>query len=363
MDGMLSHAAIETKGAPAAALSCRAPLPKGPRVPAPIVLRTACGSFRLGRDGTVTRQRASPQTGRSRVADLTVRRNRAGRFIVLRRGHIVWRSSGSYPHDGTQIAFGRHSFAFATYRGGVYLTDLEGPERMVVRGRSMFPLGIASDGDLMVAGKSHIRVISSAGELLRTYGYRTRNAYAFDERTQELVFVTPNGRLASGAPRTVLSRRRIPLRDGWISLAQGPLLVLEGRRELVLARRDGRVVARARWPATGASDSGVMVSPDGRSASFRLTTAHPGDRSGTASVYVLHAGDSAARLVYRDRLGPMGCAPGSSMSWRGDDLLYSRSGGEIAVIDTRTGAVVETGQVARLLAPGNLAGIRAAWQT
>jgi hypothetical protein len=51
------------------------------------------------------------------------------------------------------------------------------------------------------------------------------------------------------------------------------------------------------------------------------------------------------------------------MSWRGDDLLYSRSGGEIAVIDTRTGAVVETGQVARLLAPGNLAGIRAAWQT
>jgi hypothetical protein len=360
---MLAHAAIETRSTPAVAISCRASLPQGPRVPAPIVLRTACGSFRLGPDGNVTRVPASPQRGRARAADLTVRRNRTGRFFVLRGRRVVWRSTGSYPNDGGQIAFGPHSFAFATYRGGVYLTDLEGHEQMVVRGRSMFPLGISSEGDLLVAGRSRIRVISPAGALVRSYGYRTHDGYAFDERTQTLIFVTPNRRLASGAPRAVRARRRIPLRDGWISLTRGLLLVLYGRRELVVARRDGSVVARARWPATGgASDSGAELSPDGRSVSFRLSTAHPGDGSGTASVYVLHAGESAARLVYRDRFGPVGCAVASRMSWRGDDLLYSRAGGEVAVIDTRTSAVVEVGPVARSLAPSGRPEIRAEWQ-
>jgi hypothetical protein len=255
---MLAHAAIDTRSAAAAAISCTASPHEGPRVPAPIVLRTACGSFVLGRDGSVARVRASPRPGPGRAVALTVSRNRAGRCFVLRERHVVWRSTRTYPNDGTQIAFGPHSFAFAAYRGGVYLTDLAGPEHVVVRGRSLFPLGISSAGDLLVAGRSRIRVLSPASALVRSYGYRTRNGYAFDER--------------------------------------------------------------------------------------------------------LHAGDSVAQLVYRDRFGPVGCGAPSSMSWRGVDLLYTRSG-EIAVIDTRTAAVVEAGPVARSLAPSNRPGIRAEWQT
>jgi hypothetical protein len=279
---------------------------------------------------------AAMVTVRSSATQLTVRRNRAGRFFVLRGGRVVWRSSGSYPNDGTRTAFGTDSFAFATYRGGVYLTNLKGPERKLVPGRSLHPLGIAADGDLLVAGRSRIRVVSPAGDLVRSYGYRTHNGFAFDERTDSLVFVTPNGRLASGSPRSVLSRRRLPLGDGWISLTTGRLLVLTGSRGLVVARRDGSVVARAGWPAAaGSSDSGVELSPDGHAVAFRLSTAHPGDASGTASVYVLRAGESAAQLVYRDRFGPVGCGVTARMSWHGDDLLYRRSGGRIAVIDTR----------------------------
>ena len=270
---------------------------------------------------------------------LTVRRTRAGRFLVLRSGHVLWRSTGSYPNDGAQVALGTHSLAFATQRAGVYLTDLSGPERVVATGRSLHPLAISAEGDLLVTGRSRIRVISSTGKLVRSYGYRTRNGFAFDDRTGTLVFVTPNGRLASGAPRSVLSRRPVPLRDGWLSLTPGRLLVLGEARELVLARRDGSVVARAAWPAAaGSSDSGYELAPDGHAVAFRVSTAHPGDASGTAAVYVLRAGATRARLVYRDHFGTVGCGVSASMRWRGDDLLYRRSGSRTVAIDTRARA-------------------------
>ena len=229
----------------------------GPARTGPIVLRTACGSFRLGRDGSVTRVPASPQRGRARAADLTVRRNRTGRFFVLRGRHVVWRSTGSYPNDGGQIAFGPHSFAFATYRGGVYLTDLEGPEHMVVRGRSMFPLGISSEGDLLVAGRSRIRVISPAGALVRSYGYRTRDGYAFDERTQTSS-LTP--KRLPGCTRAVLRAIRCARMD------------LVTRVALVLRPTASRGWKRSPRPATGAIRRRAR---HGRSVSFRLSTAHP----------------------------------------------------------------------------------------
>ena len=61
------------------------------------------------------------------------RRNSAGAYFLLRHGHLVWRSHDLYPNDGSSIAFGPHSFAFASYRRGVFLTNLDGPERLVLR--------------------------------------------------------------------------------------------------------------------------------------------------------------------------------------------------------------------------------------
>jgi hypothetical protein len=80
-------------------------------------------------------------------------------------------------------------------------------------------------------------------------------------------------------------------------------------------------------------DSGATVSSDGRHIAFRRSDARAGAKSGTAVLYVLHAGDTRASPVYRHRLGPIGCGVGASMRWNGRHLLYTTSDGQVAIID------------------------------
>src|SRR5207248_4193123 len=109
---------------------CRAPLPRAPAVPAPLVAWSSCGAFRIRTDGRVVRlprhwlARHSGGTGRRWEAKLDIRRNRPGRYVLVREGRVVWRSRGLYPNDGGSIAFGPGRFAFASYRRGVFMTDL-----------------------------------------------------------------------------------------------------------------------------------------------------------------------------------------------------------------------------------------------
>src|SRR5439155_18760815 len=204
----------------ATTLACHAPLPQGPQVPAPVVLSTGCGRFVLSRDGEVGRLRHRAQANqtavslRSRGTQLFVRRNRAGRIFVLRHGRLVWRSHDLYPRDGGDIAFGPHAFAFASYHRGIFLTDLEGPERLVVRGRGLYPTDFDNAGRLIVGDGKRIDLISRSGAALRRYRYRLRNGFAFDERSDTLFFVSLGGRLARARGTTVRLARRLPHVDG-----------------------------------------------------------------------------------------------------------------------------------------------------
>ncbi len=115
-------AAAALAAAPPHAHPCGAPLPHGPAVPAPIVLWTSCGSFRLAPDGQVSRlprhwlAKHGSGTGRPYGAHLDIRRTHTGRLLLLLRGRVAWRSTGLYPRDGGGVAFGPHAFAFASYR-------------------------------------------------------------------------------------------------------------------------------------------------------------------------------------------------------------------------------------------------------
>lgn len=309
---------------------CRAALPRGPAVPAPIVLWTSCGGFRLLRGGRVQRlprrwlARHGSGTGRRYGADLELRPTRAGRMVVRRRGALVWRSTGLHRSDGG-VAFGPHEFAYASYRDGIYLTDLAGPERLVVRGRAMYPIDFARNGELLVAERGAVAVVSREGRILRRYRFRPRNGYAFDASTDTLFFVTPSGTLAAAQDRRVYVVRRMPVLDGTITTSGGGPLVFSGAHEIAVVSRTGTVLARTSW-SVGSVDSGVSVSPDGRSYAFRL-------RHGSwAQVFVLRAGGRRGRLVLRHRLGPSGCASGASLSWHGSTLLYDSTDGTLAVL-------------------------------
>jgi hypothetical protein len=275
---------------------------------------------------------------------------------------VIWRSRGLYRNDGADVAFGPHLFAFAAYRRGVFVTDLEGPERLVMRGRGLYPYDFTRRGELLVTAGGRVNVFARSGAILRRYRFRRRNGVAFDGRTETLFFVGLDGalRAAEGARPRIL--RRAAGVDGTMSFARPGLLIFNGERDLSIRRLDGTLVASARWTRSrlGVFDSGISVSPDGRSFAFRLSNAHPGARSSRAIVYVLRRGQSQAHPIYRHRLGPSGCAVGADMSWHGRFLLYSSADGRRALLDTVSGRVLDLGSLADALprlSPGERADI------
>jgi hypothetical protein len=356
----------------ATTLACHAPLPHGPQGPAPVVLSTSCGHFLLSGDGEARRLRhraEASQTAvsvRNRGTQLFVRRNRAGRIFVLRHRRLVWRSHDLYPNDGGDIAFGPHAFAFASYRRGIFLTDLDGPERLVVRGRGLFPYDFDRAGRLIVGAHRTIDLIAPSGATLRRYRYRQRNGFAFDERADRLFFITQRGVLASARGTKIHLVRPLPNVEGTISADQSGLLIFGGMHDITVIRPDGALVARTNWARSPrvSSDSGVSVSPDGKAFAFRLTDAHPGSRSSTATVYVLRAGTEKPRRMYRHRLGPSGCAVGANLNWHGRFLLYSSTDGREVVLDTTNDRAIDLSQLARLLPHRNRGEIvGASWQS
>jgi hypothetical protein len=341
---------------------CRAPLPRGPAVPAPLVVQTGCGWFGLQPSGRVTRLPRSPvgfsQGGtaedgtRDYGANLVIRRTHPGRFIVFRlhrtpAGRLtrsaIWRSSGSYFNTGDDVAFGPHLLAFNDYYHGLYLTDLRHRERLVVRGRGLYPIGFTGRGDLLVAGSGYpISVVSPKGTLLRRYAYRPRGGFSWDYQTDTLYFVRPDGVLAAAHGAKLRLLHRLTGIHGQVNFTQPGLLVFNGERSVTITTLTGKLIAGDRWPRTRIDnfDSGLSVSPDGRSFAFRLSTAHPGSPHGKAIVYALQAGQSHAHAIYRHRLGASGCAVGAGMEWHGRYLLYSSTDGQQAVLDTRGGRPV-----------------------
>lgn len=336
--------ALLTGVAPAAPPQpCATALKRGPEVPAALIFRTSCGGYRLAVDGRVTKlprgwlARHGGGTGRRFGADVTGRRTASGRFYLDRGSRLLWRSSGLYRNDGGSIAFGPRSFAFASYRRGILMTDLKSPEQLVVRGRGASPVDFTRSGRLIVSRQATISVVSPEGIVERRYRFRRSTGFAFDAANETLLFVTPGGRLASAAGTSLRLGRNIGRLAGTLGLAKPDRLIFGAAAGFTVTRRDGTFVADGRWRRGLNQDSGVSVSPDGLSFAYRLLNVYPGARSGEATFYVLRAGQRQAHAVYRHRLGPTGCALGGNLRWHGTALLYDSVDSEIVLIDRRNG--------------------------
>lgn len=287
-------------------------------------------------------------TGRRFGADLELRRTRPGRFLLLRHGRLVWRSRGLYPNDGGDVAFGPRAFAFASYRRGLFLTDLESPERLVMPGSGLFPIDFTRRGELVVSVPHAIAVVSRSGATLRRYPLRRRTGYTFDEKTDSVFFVTPDETLARASGTRLRRLRTVRGIKGSLTAEPGGFLFFQAMHGVTITRRDGAVVARARWRA-GALDSGVDASPDGRTFAFRLSTARPGSRRARATVYLVRANQTQAHVLYSHHLGRSGCASGARLTWHRRFLLYSSLDGKLTVLDTQRRGVQDLGRFARTL--------------
>jgi hypothetical protein len=324
---------------------CRAALPQGPSVPAPIVFRNSCGVFRLRRDGDVMRlppgwlASRSGGTGRRYGADLRIQRDRPGRIVLRRHGAVVWRSASLYRNDAGSVAFGPGAFAFSAYRRGIFLTDLRSPERVIVPGVGHHPLAFLRDGSLLVVegGAGAIRLVARDGSVLRRYPYRRQNGYQIDERTESLFLVTPRRMLVRAHGTAVRVLRPLGDSDGWVGFA-GVHVTLSDEESLAVLRRDGSLLSSWSWhvPRGSRLDLSPVASEDGRKGAFRTV---PADGQGSVVLYVLREGQKQATAVYRHRGVQVGCGVGASFDWQDDFLLYSATDGPTTLVDARTGSV------------------------
>lgn len=321
---------------------CQTALPRGPAVPAPIVVKTDCGWFRLSTDGDVSRlggnwgaMHSSPSEPR-----YTIRRTRAGRYLVVWRGKVVWRSRGLYYNEAGNWAFGPNAFAFDSWgRRAVFLTDLGGPEQLVLRGRSRYPIGFSGTGQLLVSGPRTITVVGVNGTVLRTLRYRRSSSLTFDKTTKTLYFVTRDGVLASAAGSRVRRIGKVRA-HGRISMLGERLLTFFTRRQIAIVRRsDAAVVASASWRRANGELDGIAVSDDGRRFAFRTRSPN------NASVYVLRLGERKAGLVHGHRFRQAGCGFITGLEANGSSFLYFSDAGHGA---TEGAVVAADGSVTRL---------------
>jgi hypothetical protein len=101
-----------------------------------------------------------------------------------------------------------------------------------------------------------------------------------------------------------------------------------------------------------------------RAVAFRLSNARPGSHTGTASIYLLHAGKTRARLSYRHHLGLSGCVVGAGFGWHSYNLLYESSDSRLVVLNTLSGRASDLSVLARTLphrTPGERA--EATWRS
>jgi hypothetical protein len=336
---------VELLAALALAHPCLAPIARGPAVPAPLVLHTSCGWYEHDPNGRTFRL---PNhwgaihgigSGRRYEPRLDVCCDRSRHVSLRLHGRLVWRSRRRYPGYAGQLAFGPHEFAFADYTRGVFLTDLRRPERLVVRGRGLYPDDFTRNGDLVVVAGSTLVVVSRRGRAVGRHRFRRGNGYAFDWRSDTYVYVAPSGRLATLRNRQVRLGPAVAALGG-VSIPARGIVALTGRSRFTVLREDGSFVARAEWdPRAETLLSGPSASPGAESFVYELAA------GGAATLYVVHPGQRQGRVLLRRWRSPLRCVEGGpcagGFDWNGRYFVYSPGDGHLGVVDSTTGRLID----------------------
>jgi hypothetical protein len=340
-------ALVALAGAPAPAPSagCARTAVRGPRLPAPIVLATGCGTYRVDRDGRISAGHAVdpvPRWAHGALGhpDRQTWVAHANRLLqVYRAGRLLWRSHVTGGSD--EVAIGHGRIAFTSYGRGeqptVWLAPLDGRERLVARGETI--LGWTRRG-LVTQHAWDLRLRGADGRLLRRIG-TARGAY-LDPRRGDVVLLTRDGlvvRTDGLRDVTIADLHELGYaRQPWLSLLPNELLQVISANRVLFLDADGKRFASAALARPKRSRPGAMIVGDILKLPTRDTLLFVVSRRalrgpGRESVFRLDRGHRVPRPVFTARGQWATCGEWATLSLRSGRVLYASSEGALAIVD------------------------------
>jgi hypothetical protein len=343
-----------------AAEQCGSALPAAPAgLPAPVVFRTTCGSYRARGDGAVTHTHAvrSPWGAPSRFR-IGVRDDHV---VLVEDGRVRWRSKRVFTSpesDFDSVAFGKHSLAFSFVHGRLWVSRLDAHEHAV--GWSEGALAWTKRGDLLTVRLRHrkpnLAVRDRNGLHPRLIARQPKN-YLVDDATETVIYVTAFGSLVRSDGRTKqilanLGSLGFGLR-ATLEVLPRNMLAISSPERLALLRGDGSVFAAMDYPAApaGLTYGWATFAVGDKRVAVAVELANRKGTLGEDVLFVLKAGDRQGHQVAREQTQWAGCGWMVTLLWHGDWLLYSDSFVEVLAIDTNGGGRVDLSETARQL-PG-----------
>jgi hypothetical protein len=331
---------------------CAPALPREPAgLPAPVLVTTGCGRFRLEPNGGVVYEGPGtspvPPEALSYWMDFTWFGVANDHLLVGRGLSRLWRSHdtypGTYPGDVGAVALGRTGLALSyvkSRRSSLYLAGYGEAERVIARGET--PVTFTGSGDLVTwraRGKA-LLLRDGSGHFERRLAVRAMDPQV--DRESGMVLFRVRNRLVvfdGLSVRDLVTFRKLGLRGFPTVEALGSFVAVHDQRRLVVLGYNGRLIASTALPrrtkrADGVSGS-VVLNTAGTAVAFPVTRGNTATGSrGRETVYVLAAGERRARPLFSAQLDFKECERIAWLAWRGRWLLYANTEQQGVVIDS-----------------------------
>jgi hypothetical protein len=331
---------------------CIRPLPTVSRaLPAPVIVTTGCGRFRLTEGATVAylgpRILPVPRVAQGYWGDLTWYGFQRGQLLVGRGHRQLWHSrqrfTGTNPVNVGAVVLGARELAFTYVRSRrplLYLAGYRSTERLVTRGET--PLAFLGSGEFVTwRDRSRALILRGAGGRIKRLLVRHASDVALDRQDGALVFRAGDhlGVIEGSRVEGLGSLRGLGVK-GWPAIEPlGGLVAVHDRNRLVVIDYTGHLVASTALPGrqqpSDAISSSVVANATGTAFAFTATrgnTAH--GSSGQETLYLLGAGEQQARPIFNEQLDFEVCERMADLAWHGRWLLYSTTEGRAAVVDS-----------------------------